>query len=346
MTQLTGLLDEARADRQFSGAAYAIGTEDHIIDAGAIGTTAWDDGAEVSLATAWDIASLTKPIVAIQALILARAGQLRLTDPTARFLPDYRDGDKADITLFQLLTHSSGIPGQQPLYRTCPTREQLLDAVRLLPLRFAPGSGVEYTSQGFMIVGQILEAVTSQSLDTLLGGGILAAVGMPATQFCPPADREPLIAATEWCPWRGRLVKGSVHDENAEVLGGVAGHAGLFSTVGDLARLGQTMLGGGRMAGCRVLDAELVAALAAPRTDHLPLRRCLGWQGADPVGCPVGSSVSGNSYGHTGFTGTSLWIDPERALFAVLLTNAVHPKRRPDGLLTVRRRFHDAVFAT
>jgi CubicO group peptidase (beta-lactamase class C family) len=154
-----------------------------------------------------------------------------------------------------------------------------------------------------------------------------------------------LITATEWCPWRGRLVKGSVHDENAEVLGGVAGHAGLFSTAGDLARLGQVMLGGGQLAGRRVLAADLVAALTTPRTDHLPLRRCLGWQGPDPVGCPVGSRPSRNSYGHTGFTGTSLWIDPERGLFAVLLTNAVHPKRRPDGLRSVRCRFHDAVFA-
>jgi CubicO group peptidase (beta-lactamase class C family) len=281
----------------------------------------------------------------MQAVILARAGRLRLTDPIASFLPGYRGGDKAGITLFQLLTHSSGIPGQQPLYRTCPTRAQLIDAVRLLPLRFAPGSGVEYTSQGFMIVGQILEAVTGQSLDVVLAKGILGAMDMNATEFCPPAGREPLMAATEWCPWRGRLVKGSVHDENAEVLGGVAGHAGLFSTAGDLARLGQAMLGDGRLAGRSVLEPGLVAEVARPRTDHLPLRRCLGWQGADPAGCPVGPGVSRTSYGHTGFTGTSLWVDPERSLYAVLLSNAVHPRRRPDGLGPVRRRFHDAVFA-
>ena len=345
MTQLTSLLEDARAARQFSGAAYVIGSADRILEAGAVGTTAWEGGAKVSPDTVWDIASLTKPIVAIQALILARAGHLRLSEPIASYLPAYRGGDKADITLFQLLTHSSGLPGQQPLYQTCPTGPQLLDAVRRLPLRFAPGSGVEYTSQGFMIVGQILEAATAQSLDTLLAKGILNAVQMPATEFCPPADREPLIAATEWCPWRGRLVKGSVHDENAEVLGGVAGHAGLFSTAGDLARLGQVMLGTGRLAGRRVLEPELVTALTKPRTDHLTLRRCLGWQGADRVGCPVGSSVSRSSYGHTGFTGTSLWIEPERSLFAVLLTNAVHPQRRPDGLRSVRCRFHDAVFA-
>jgi CubicO group peptidase (beta-lactamase class C family) len=345
MTEPASLLEEARAEGLFSGAAYVIGTPDEVLEAGAIGTTAREEGAEVSPETVWDIASLTKPIVAIQAMVLAQEGYLRLADPIARFLPSYRHSDKADISLFQLLTHTSGIPGQQPLYQTCATRPQLLEAVRALPLSFAPGSEVEYTSQGFMIVGQILESVAAESLDTLLANGILAALEMPTTVFCPPADWEPRIAATELCPWRGRLVKGSVHDENAEVLGGVAGHAGLFSTAADLARLGQALLGGGEIAGRRVLDAEIVAAMAKPRTDHLPLRRCLGWQGADRSGCPVGSSVSRTSYGHTGFTGTSLWIDPERRLFAVLLTNAVHPHRRPNGLRPLRCRFHDAAFA-
>lgn len=346
MSQLSRLLEEAREERQFSGAAYAVGTKDQITEAGAIGTTAWDDGADVQLDTIWDIASLTKPIIAIQLMVLGHSGPLSLADTISKFLPVYRHSDKAAITLFQLLTHTSGIPGQQPLYRTAGTRSQLLDAVRALPLRSAPGSAVEYTSQGFMIVGQILEAVAAQSLDALLAEGVLAAVGMRATEFCPAPDTEPRIAATEWCPWRGRLVKGSVHDENAAVLGGVAGHAGLFSTAGDLARLAQTVLGGGQVAGCRVLDPEVITEMALPRTDHLALRRCIGWQGADRSGCPVGSSVSPGSYGHTGFTGTSLWVDPQRGLFAVLLTNAVHPRRRPDGLRSVRCRFHDVVFAS
>lgn len=346
MTSLTSILEKARADREFSGAAYVVGTTDHVLEAGVVGTTAWEDGSDVSLDTVWDIASITKPIVAIQAMMLTRAGHLRLTDPVSKLLPEYGESDMAAITLFQLLTHSSGIPGQQPLYRTAATRRQLLDAVRALPLSFAPGAGVEYTSQGFMIVGEMVEAAAAQSLDTVLAEGVLAAVGMRATQFRPPPELEPRIAATEWCPWRGRLVKGSVHDENAAVLGGVAGHAGLFSTAGDLSRLAQALLGGGQLDGYRVLHPELVTEMSQPRTDHLPLRRCLGWQGADRTGCPVGSSISPGSYGHTGFTGTSLWVDPQRGLFTILLTNAVHPKRRTDGLRAVRCRFHDAVFAT
>lgn len=346
MSRLRRILEEARDDRQFSGAAYVVGARDRVLESGAIGTTAWEDGADVSLDTVWDIASITKPIVAIQLMILAHAGHLSLADPVSKFLSGYRDTDKSAITLFQLLTHTSGIPGQRPLYRTAHTRSQLLDAIRALPLSFAPGSAVEYSSQGFMIVGQILEAVADQKLDTLLAEGVLAAAGMPGTCFCPAPDLERRTAATEWCSWRGRLVKGSVHDENAAVLGGVGGHAGLFSTAGDLTRLAQTVLGGGQLAGSRVLDPMLVTQMAQPRTDHLLLRRCLGWQGADRSGCPVGSSVSSSSYGHTGFTGTSLWIDSERGRFAVLLTNAVHPRRRPDGLRSVRCCFHDAVFAS
>jgi CubicO group peptidase (beta-lactamase class C family) len=346
MTSLTSILEDARETRQFSGAAYVAGTKDQVLEAGAVGTTSWEDGADVSLDTVWDIASITKPIVAIQAMMLARAGHLALTDPVSKFLPQYRHSDKAAITLLELLTHTSGIPGQQPLYRTAATRPLLLDAVRELPLRYAPGSGVEYSSQGFMIVGQIVEAAAAQSLDTVLAEGVLAATGMRATEFCPPPELEPRIAATEWCPWRGRLVKGAVHDENAAVLGGVAGHAGLFSTAGDLSALAQALLGGGKRGGNLVLDPELVTEMALPRTDHLPLRRCLGWQGADPTGCPAGSRVSAGSYGHTGFTGTSLWVDPQRGLFVTLLTNAVHPQRRAGGVQAVRSRFHDAIFAS
>lgn len=337
------LLDQGLQARTFSGAAYLVGTLSAVNQQGAVGTTSWEGGMPVTLDTVWDIASLTKPIVALEVMRLIERGELSLDDPIRRFLPDYRLSDKADITLEQLLTHTSGIPGQQPLYRTARTREQLLEAVRDLPLRCAPGTGVEYTSQGFMIVGQVVEAVWRQPLDIVLERDLLGPLGMRSTCFRPPPSWEPRIAATERCPCRGRLIKGTVHDENAEVLGGIAGHAGLFSTAGDLARLARCMLGGGHLEGTRVLAQDTVDAMARPRTDHLALRRCLGWQGADDSGCPAGTCVSRDSYGHTGFTGTSLWIDPRRELFVILLTNAVHPQRDPERMRTFRPRFHDAV---
>ena len=343
MIALAELLEESRGEGVFSGAAYAIGTTERVLEAGAIGTTAWEASAAVTAETMWDIASVTKPVVAVEVMLLVESGQIRLDSCLGDLLPGYRGTDKAAITVAQLLTHSSGIPGQQPLYLTYATGDELLGSLRSLPLSFAPGRGVEYTSQGFMILGQVVERVTGQPLDQLLEVSVLGPLGMATTMFCPPTRLVPLTAATELCPWRGRLVKGTVHDENAHVLGGIAGHAGLFSTAEDLARLGRAMLGRGQVDGHQVFSEELIASMTEPRTDHLSLRRCYGWQGADRDGCPVGSSVSGRSYGHTGFTGTSLWLDPPRGLFIVLLTNAVHPRRRPEGLKQLRPRFHDLV---
>lgn len=341
MDTLTEVLQEGRDAQLFSGATYVVGTTESVVAAGAVGTTAWGSDAEVTSATLWDIASITKPIVALEVMLLVDAGDLRLDNNLGQLMAAYRQTDKAGITIAQLLTHSSGLPGQQPLYLTCSTRDQLLGAVQSLPLSFAPGSRVEYTSQGFMVLGQVIESVTGMPLDKALAESVLEPLAMRSTMFCPSASRQSEIAATELCPWRGRLVQGTVHDENAEVLGGVAGHAGLFSTTGDLGRLGRMMLGRGQLDGRNIFPEPMISSMTVPRTDHLNLRRCFGWQGADAEGCPVGASVSEGSYGHTGFTGTSLWVDPAAGIYFVLLTNAVHPRRRPEGLKQFRPKFHD-----
>jgi CubicO group peptidase (beta-lactamase class C family) len=342
---LTALLGTYRERKLFSGAEYVVGTADTVLATGATGTTSWESDVPVDEKSLWDIASLTKPIVALAVMVLAYKGELSLDDPVARWLPEYQVTDKAPITVAQLLTHTSGIPGQQPMYLTCPTREDLLASLTKLPLRFPRGTDVEYTSQGFMVLGEILERVTGRLLDEILEELVLGRLGMRDTMFCPPPGLQAQTVATERCPWRGRLVKGTVHDENADVLGGVAGHAGLFSTASDLSRLGRVFLGRGRLDGEQVLPASVVGEMTIPRTDGLGLRRCYGWQGADQVGCPVGQDVSAVSYGHTGFTGTSLWVDPPKGLYVVLLSNAVHPVRRPEGLSEVRPAFHHLAFS-
>jgi CubicO group peptidase (beta-lactamase class C family) len=334
------LLARAHAERTFSGAAWAYGGSAGTVASGTFGTLSWG-GDAVRTDTLWDLASVTKPIAGLAVLALVESGVLTLDDTVAAHLPEYAGTDKAGLTVFDLLTHTSGLPGQEPLWRRHATREALLSALVRLPPRSAPGTRVEYSSAGFIVLGLIAEHAATTTLDKLVAEVVTGPSGMDSTRFLlPEADRR-RAAATEECPWRGRIVQGTVHDENAEVLGGVAGHAGLFGTLPDLAALGTALCRGGQGTRGRILGERTLAVMAEPRTDHLALRRSLAWQGRDPHGCNGGDLLSPSAYGHTGFTGTSLWVDPVLDLFVVLLTNRVHPVRTSDAIVRLRPRFHN-----
>ncbi|MET9534001.1 serine hydrolase domain-containing protein [Streptomyces sp. NPDC006649] len=334
------LLTAGRERRVYSAAAWSVGTAEGPLDRGWTGTRSWT-GPELDGSELWDLASVTKPVAGLAVMALADTGTLALDDTVGTHLPEYRGGDKAGLTLHHLLTHTSGLPGGVPLYRENPTRATLLDAVRKLPPTAPPGTRVQYSSQGFILLGLIAEAATGRPLDRLVAELVCAPLGMADTGFIPgPAGRTRAVS-TEDCPWRGRVVTGEVHDENAAVLGGVAAHAGLFASLGDMERLGRSLAGGGR----ELLRPATFALMTAAHTDRLALRRGLAWQGQDRAGSPVGDSFGPASYGHTGFTGTSLWVDPATGRYAVLLTNRVHPSREGDGIAAVRRAFHDAAQA-
>lgn len=339
------LLEAGRDAGVFSTASYEVGTSAGAVDGDVVGTLSWD-GTAADRETSFDIASVTKPIVAVLAIALLERGALALDDTVGALLPEYTPTDKARITTGELLTHTSGLPGQVRMYRSSPTPGQMWDALARLPLVAPPGDRVVYSSQGFMLLGRLLEAAADAALDEALHAYVLGPIGMHSTRFgLPEADRA-AAAATEECRWRGRLVQGTVHDENAEALGRPAGHAGLFSTTADLGRLCRAMLRGGVTDGGRVLTEPGVRAMTGPRTDRLNLRRCLGWQGRDATGCPAGDLVGPRSYGHTGFTGTSVWIDPDIDRYVVLLANGVHPRRNPPRMAAFRRRFHNAAIAS
>ncbi len=337
MNALAALLAEGREQRVYSGAAWSAGPARGPADRGWTGTRSWDgeplDGREL-----WDLASVTKPIVGIVVMRLAEKGTLGLDDRVGDHLPAYRDGDKAGLTVRQLMTHTAGLRGGTPLYREHPTRDALLAAIGRTPARTAPGTAVEYSSQGFILLGLIAEAAAATPLDHLVHDLVCAPLGLSDTLFTPDAARRARAVATEDCPWRGRTVIGEVHDENAVVLGGICGHAGLFATLDDMERLARCLASGARP----LLRPETFTLMTARHTDALNLRRCLAWQGQDPAGSPVGDSFGPDSFGHTGFTGTSLWIDPAAGRYAVLLTNRVHPSREGDGIARLRRAFHDA----
>lgn len=336
-TSVRAILVEAQRRRVFSAAAWSYGTANQVVDSGMIGTLSWD-GPAADTDTWWDLASVTKPVVGLAVMSLVETGQLVLDDTVGQWLPAFRNSDKAMLTVRQLLTHTSGIPGQIPLYRWCDTAAELVDAIRYVPVAFPAGTNVGYSSQGFILLGLIAEKAADTPLYQLVAERVTEPAGMTSSRFGLPPDVRARAAATEDCPWRGRVVQGTVHDENAEVLGGIAGHAGLFAPLADVVALGKALCRGGKP----VLSAAGLATMIEPATDHLPLRRALAWQGRDSVNCPAGDLLGPRAYGHTGFTGTSLWVDPNLGCYVVLLTNRVHPSRAGQEFVRVRKAVHNS----
>jgi CubicO group peptidase (beta-lactamase class C family) len=306
----------------------------------AFGALTYDAAApETTLETIFDLASLTK-VIATTSLAMRQidAGGLRLDASLADILPGWRHpGGYCGIHVRHLLDHSAGFPARVRLYESTSGRAGYEAAIQCLALSAAPGRASEYSDVGFMLLGFLLETWAGAPLDRQFCA--LAALLDGEIVFCPPATLQPRIAPTEVDSWRGRLLQGEVHDENAAALGGVAGHAGLFGTgpaVGAFARLvlrtfrERTPLGA----------PELMRTFAR-RTDT-PGSRALGWDTMLPTSS-CGTRLSPAAIGHTGFTGTSLWIDPEQDLYVAVLTNRVHPTRQNDALVALRPRLHEAI---
>lgn len=307
----------------------------------------------------FDLASVTK-IVATTTLALRylEQGKLHLDQRAAAVLPPFGALGKQNVTVRRLLTHTSGLPSPVSGWRERFFRGEwhppIWDLICRQPLRWTPGSTVFYSDIGFFTLGLLLAEVGGAPLDELVRREVFEPLGMSDTQFCPPAAVRDRVAATEVVPTRGGAVAGAVHDEMAASAGGVCGHAGLFSTCADLARFCRAWLGTGRLDGQRFLSAASVAAATRDQTggavdrDGFPARRGLGWV-LQPNPRWVGADLcSPVAYSHTGFTGTSLLIDPAAGIFAVLLTNRVHPTRHGGSagrITSLRTRFHNAVWA-
>lgn len=315
--------------------------------------------------TIFDCASLTKAVVtATLALLALEEGLFRLDDAAGLFVPEFLEGGpaedrevKQEITIRQLLTHTSGLPAWAPLFESAgnehdgaagPSAHPAERIVRRLcrqPLAYRPGTAVVYSCLGFILLGEILRRFYGAPLDALARERIFRPLGMQDAQYCPPPAIASRIAATELVG--GAPLVGVVHDENARAMGGVSGNAGLFATAMDLSRFAWMMLGRGRFGSSRFLSPAAVAEATRDHTGHLGVSRGLGWAvKGRTAGGSAGDLFSPESFGHTGFTGTSLWIDPARGLFAVLLTNRVHPSRDNDAHWRLRPLFHNAVAAS
>ena len=344
LEEVDRVLEGFLADKAYPGAVLAVGRDSALVRLKAFGRLSYDDGASaVATDTLYDLASLTKVVATTtMAMILVDEDRLDIEKPVSAFLPRFRGGAKDRVTVRQLLTHSAGLAAVEPLYKELKGKAAYLDRIQREELAYEPDAKSVYSDLGEILLGEVLERVAGEPIDAFARRRILDPLGMTDTLFRPGPELLPRIAPTENDPWRGRVLRGEVHDENAFAMGGVSAHAGLFGTAPDLARFAQMLLNGGVYDHRRIVSRDAVERFTR-RFDLPGSSRALGWDTPAP-GSSTGSLLSPRSFGHTGFTGTSLWIDPERRMFVILLTNSVHPTRANEAVpKLVRAAVADAV---
>jgi beta-N-acetylhexosaminidase len=340
------LLDRAARARAFPGGVLAVGHSGRLL-VHPFGRLAYGQPRRVTADTIYDVASLTKPVATTTAVMLLLAeGKLRLEDAVAEHLPEWSRGPNPDwrkrVTVEHLLRHSSGLPAHREYYKKAEGAPAILALVLAEPLEYKPGTRIVYSDLGFILLGAIVERLSGQKLDQFIRERIFLPLGMSGTLFSPPRRLRGRIAPTERDrSYRRRLIWGEVHDQNAYAMGGVAGHAGLFSTAGDLAVFCQMMLQGGAYGRGRILPRALVEQFTARETVGRSAR-ALGWDVPTPPSS-TGRYFSARAFGHNGFTGASCWIDPEKALFVILLTNRIYPSAKNEKIRAVRPALHDAI---
>jgi CubicO group peptidase (beta-lactamase class C family) len=346
------VLERAIQDRAFPGAAFGVLSQGKVIALDGVGRFTYEaDSPPVAPATIYDLASVTKVVATTAAaMLLYDRGALDLDQPLGDILPGFIVGvpsprERCEVTFRTLLAHSSGLPAYARLFETNATPAALLQACLRMPLELPPGTRAEYSDIGFILLGKALEVLTSEPLDHFCNREIFAPMGLATTRYKPPLSwKETIPPTVNDTTLRQRIIQGEVHDENCFVLGGVSGHAGLFSNVLDLLRFASCILPEGEAAGERLFSAKTVKTFASRQSPQPGSSRALGWD--TPSGASSsGSRFSGNSIGHLGYTGTSLWIDLNQRLAVALLTNRTWPDRASQAIRAVRPAFHDAVLS-
>ena len=327
----------------YPGASVVVGRKGAAVFEKGFGRLSWSStSAPVDAQrTIYDVASLSKVVGTTTAImILFDEKKIGLNDPVVNYIPTFGGGDKDRVTIRQLLTHTSGLPAGRDIWRIAQTPLEARALVLNTPLEGRPGAQYIYSDLGADVLALILEVVAGEPFDKFLTRRVFEPLGMDETFYRPNDSLRYRIAPTEVTPPRGYPLRGEVHDENAYALGGVAGHAGLFSTAADLSVFAQMMLNGGEYNGVQIISKPTVELFTSRSFGH----RALGWDTAEGD-YGSGRYLGPTAYGHTGFTGTSMWIDPEREMFVILLTNRVHAARalRPAKVISdVRADLSDA----
>ncbi len=344
------VIENAIADKAFPGATMAVGYRGKV-SYHAFGKLSYDANSPATkIDTMYDLASLTKVVVTttlVEKLVEGDfASPLSLDAPIERYLPEWANGPQPEwrhmVTVRNLMTHTSGLPPFKEYWRTSKSKEDTLGRIFVEPLEYEPGTRVAYSDLGIILMAEIIQRLTGKPLDQLANEEIFGPLAMKDSMYNPSKKLWPEIAPTEIDDQlRHRLLQGEVHDENAYAIGGVSGHAGVFSTSSDLAAFCQMLLNGGVYAHNRIVKRTTLAEFTVPQA-LAKNTRTLGWV-VPTEGSSSGHYFSAHSYGHTGFTGTSIWIDPDRQLFVVLLTNRVNPTRENMKIAQVRPAVHDAI---
>ncbi|MCU7524106.1 MAG: serine hydrolase [Ignavibacteria bacterium] len=338
------VVKEGLADSVFPGAVVYVGYKGKVIYKKPFGHYTYGPGAQPMTTSAmFDLASVSKVIgTTTAAMILYDEGRLSLDKKVADYLPEFANHGKEDITVRNLLLHNAGFPADKPFYKMYKTHDEVARDIMNTALEYPTGTKFLYSDLSMITLQLVIEKISGMPLDQFLKKRVFEPLGMTHTMYNPPKNLRSLCVPTEVDNyWRMDTVRGTVHDENAAAMGGVAGHAGLFSTAGDISIFLQMMLNQGRYDHKQLIKPSTVELFTSKISGQSS--RGLGWDTKAPTGSSAGSLLSPESFGHTGFTGTSVWADKKRDLFVVLLTNRVFPTRKNNKIIKFRPKLHDAV---
>lgn len=338
------VINNAIKNRVFPGAVVLVWKDGQIIYKNSFGKLTYDvNSPKVKLNTIYDLASLTKVVATTTAtMICIDRGMLSLNDRVVKFIPEFESNEKENITIKNLLLHNSGLPAWKKFYGRNLVYSEVLSEIFSSSLEYKTGEKTVYSDLGLITLGKIIEKVTGKTLDKFCNDEIFKPLGMNSTFFNPPDSLKNICAPTEKDNyWRMKTLQGEVHDETSAMLAGVAGNAGLFSTAEDISRLMAVLLNKGKLGNTYFIKQNTIELFTTRYAKEST--RALGWDTKSDSGSSAGNYFGKNSFGHTGFTGTSIWADPEKNLFVVFLTNRVHPTRENSDIIKVRPALHNAI---
>ncbi len=350
IAEIDKLLEKAIEDKAFPAAAVAIGRSQVVTKLKGYGYTTYDSEIPVSSESLFDLASLTKVIATTSAIMkLVEDGQIKLKDRISKWVPEFGQNGKNKVTIFDVMTHTSGLEPYYEFYRRgIEDKQGVLDQIYAEKLKYKRGKEYKYSDLGMITMVEVIEAASGMGFEAYLQKNIFGPLGMNNTGFRGTGEEaidENIVPSEDDNYFRKRLVQGEVHDENAWLLGGTSGHAGLFSNASDLAKIAQLYLNKGSYAGKQIFKPETIELFTTKVKNKIGHTRAVGWDTKSPTGYSSAGSLMGpRSFGHTGFTGTSFWIDPDADLFVILLTNRVYPTRANKKHVPIRPKVADIAY--